>query len=202
MRVARRMLTRGLGAVVTLDGVFLDPLGVITGGLASDSESPFSFTRQREIDELPGQIAELEEVVKANREQVDSARETVDRLSRLVAESDQAHEESRTALDDALRARERERDRLHRIRRQMTHVLARRRELAGSFVDEQAAHEARALLAQLTARREELGAELESLAPDLEAAPARAEEAVEEVSGASARLASARGRGQSSRPYP
>ena len=193
MRVAKRMLTRGLGAVVTLDGVFLDPSGVITGGLASNSESPFSFTRQREIDELPGQIAELEEVVRAGREQVESARETVDRLSRLVEESDQAHEASRTALDDALRARERERDRLHRIRREMTVVLARRRELAGSFVDEQAAQEARALLARLTARREELGAELESLAPDLEAAPGRAEEAVEEVSGASARLASAEG---------
>ena len=193
MQIARRMISRGLGAVVTLDGVFLDPSGVITGGIVSDAESPFSFTRQREIDELPGQIVELEGVVKANREQIDSARETVDRLSRLVEESDRAHEESRTALDEALRARERERDRLHRIRREMTLVLARRRDLAGSFVDEQAAEGARALLSQLTARREELGAELDTLGPDLEAAPARVEEAVEEVSGSSGRLAAAEG---------
>ena len=193
MQIARRMLGRGLGAVVTLDGVFLDPSGVITGGIVSDAESPFSFTRQREIDELPGQIVELEGVVRANREQIDGARETVDRLSRLVEESDRAHEESRTALDEALRARERERDRLHRIRREMTVVLARRRDLAGSFVDEQAAQEARALLDRLTDRREALGAELDALGPDLEAAPARVDEAVEEVSGASARLAAAEG---------
>ncbi len=193
MRVARRMIGRGLGAVVTLDGVFLDPSGVITGGIVSDAESPFSFTRQREIDELPGQIVELEGVVRANREQIDSARETVDRLSRLVEESDRAHEESRTALDEALRARERERDRLHRIRREMTVVLARRRDLAGSFVDERAAQEARALLARLSDRREALGAELDALGPDLEAAPARVEEAVEEVSESSARLAAAEG---------
>lgn len=193
MRVAKRMLSRGLGAVVTLDGVLLDPSGVITGGIASDSESPFSFTRQREIDELPAQIAELEKVVEANREQVETARETVDRLSRLVEESDRAHEECRTALDEALRARDRERDRLYRIRREMTSVLARRRELAGSSFDEQAARDARALLEQLNARRQELTAELEGIAPDLEAAPARVEQAVDEVAGASARLASAEG---------
>jgi chromosome segregation protein len=193
MRVARRMLSRGLGAVVTLDGVLIDPSGVMTGGIASDSESPFSFTRQREIDELPSQIAELQKVVEANREQVETARETVDRLSRLVEESDRAHEEGRAALDDALRARDRERDRLHRIRREMTSVLARRRELAGSSFDEQAARDARALLDQLTARRRELAAELEGIAPDLEAAPVRAEQAVDEVAGASARLAAAEG---------
>ncbi len=193
LRVAKRMLTRGLGAVVTLDGVFLDPSGVITGGLASASESPFSFTRQREIDEIPAQIAELQEVVDANRQQVETARETVERLYRLVAESDSAHEEARGALDDALRAREHERDRLHRLRREMTTVLARRRELAGGSFDEQAAEDARALLDQLTVRRQELGAELDALAPELEAAPGRVEQAFDEVSGASARLASAEG---------
>ncbi|MCY3881382.1 MAG: chromosome segregation protein SMC [Chloroflexi bacterium] len=193
MRVAKRMLTRGLGAVVTLDGVLLDPSGVITGGIASDSESPFSFTRQREIDELPAQITELEKVVEANREQVETARETVDRLSRLVEESDIAHEECRTALDEALRARDRERDRLYRIRREMTHVLVRRRELAGGSFDEHAARNARALLDQFNARRTELTAELEGIAPDLEAALGRVEQAVDEVAGASARLAAAEG---------
>ncbi len=193
LQVARRMLTRGLGAVVTLDGVFLDPSGVITGGLASASESPFSFSRQREIDEIPAQIADLEEVVEANRKQVETARETVERLSRLVEESDRAHEEGRGALDDALRARERERDRLHRLRRDMTTVLVRRRELAGGSFDEQAAEAARVLLDQLTARRSELGAELEALAPDLDASPGRIEQAVDEVSGASGRLAAAEG---------
>ena len=83
LTVAKRMLGRGLGAVVTLDGVFLDPSGVITGGLASASASPFSFTRQREIDEIPAQVADLQEVVEANRKQVEAASETAERLSRL-----------------------------------------------------------------------------------------------------------------------
>ena len=193
MPAARRMLSRGLGAVVTLDGVFLDPSGVITGGLASDAESPFSFSRQREIDEIPAQIAELEQVVEANRQQVETARETVERLADLAAESDQAYEASRAALDEALRARERERDRLHRIRREMNALLARRRALDGSAFDERAADDARALLEQLTARRAELGEALDALAPDLEASPGRAEQAVEAVSAASARLAAAEG---------
>lgn len=193
MQAARRMLSRGLGAVVTLDGVFLDPSGVITGGLASDAESPFSFSRQREIDEIPAQIAELEQVVEANRGQIETARETVERLAGLAEESDQAYEASRGALDEALRARERERDRLHRIRRAMTAVLARRRELEGGSFDEQVIAEARALLEQLNARRRELGEALDALAPDLDASPARVEGAVEAVSAASARLAAAEG---------
>ena len=193
LSIAKRMLTRGLGAVVTLDGIFLDPSGVMTGGLASASESPFSFTRQREIEEIPAQIAELEQVVEAHRGQVESARETVERLSRLVEESDRAHDEGRDALDDALRSRERERDRLHRIRREMTTVLARRRELAGGSLDTQAAEDARSFLDQLTRRHEELGAELEALAPELEDAPGRVDQAVDEVSSASGRLASVEG---------
>ncbi len=193
MRVAKRMLSRGLGAVVTLDGVFLDPSGVITGGRASDSESPFSFTRQRQIDEIPAQIDELEQVVESNRQQIAKARETAESLPRLVEESDHALEESRRDLDEALHARERERDRLHRLRRDMNAIVVRRRQLPGGAVDEEAAREARARLEQLTARRQELMAELDALAADLEASPRRVEQTVEEVSAASARLAAAEG---------
>ena len=193
MAVAKRMLSRGLGAVVTVDGVFLDPSGVITGGITSASESPFSFTRQREIDELPAEIAKLEEVVAENRKQVEGARDTVEHLIRLVEESDRAHEESRGTLDEALSARARERDRLHRIRREMGQVLARRAAITAETFDEQAATEARALLDELRERRQEVDAETEALSPDLEASPGRVEAAVDEVAGASARLASAEG---------
>ncbi len=193
MNVAKRMLSRGLGAVVTVDGVFLDPSGVITGGVTSAAESPFSFSRQREIDELPGQIAKLEEVVAENRAQVEGARETVERLVRLVEESDRAHEESRGALDEALGARARERDRLHRIRREMGAVLARSAALTAETFDERAAAEARALLAELRERREGVDGELEALTPETEASPGRVEAAADEVAGASGRLASAEG---------
>ena len=191
---AKRMIARGLGAVVTLDGIFLDPSGELTGGLASATESPFSFARRREMDEIPAQIAELEELVEAHEQQVASARETVERLVRLAAEGDRDHEESRAELDAARHDRERERELLHRLRREMTAVLARRRELTGGgALDGAAVEEARGRLASLAERRQELSAELASLASDLEAAPVRVEEAVAEVSEASARLATAEG---------
>ncbi|HCU99888.1 MAG TPA: hypothetical protein DGL25_01700, partial [Dehalococcoidia bacterium] len=193
MADAKRMLSRGLGAIVTLDGVFLDPSGVVTGGVASDSESPFSFSRQREIDEIPGQIADLEGVVETNRKQVETARETVEGLSRLVEESDRAHEESRETLDEALREREQERERLHRVRREMTAVLARRDHLAGTLFDEQASQKARARLGELEERNQLLSTKLESLGPEIKAAPARVEQAVEELASASARFAAAEG---------
>ena len=45
-----RMIRRGLGSVVTLDGTCIEPTGVITGGASGTGESAFS--RQRELEEL------------------------------------------------------------------------------------------------------------------------------------------------------
>ena len=53
VQVGREMLRRGLGAVVTLDGVLLRPNGALAGGISRAAAE--SFTRQRELDELPGQ---------------------------------------------------------------------------------------------------------------------------------------------------
>ncbi len=192
LQAARRMLARGLGAVVTVDGTFLDPSGVLTGGLVSSAGNPFTFARQREMDEIPASIAELEALVAEHDQQVASARETVERLMQLAADGDRAHAESRAALDAARRDRDRERDRLHRLRRDLAAIHLRRRQLAGA-PDAGDAEALRERLDRLTARRAELGAELEGLAAGLEAVPVRVEQAVAEVSEASARLAAAEG---------
>lgn len=192
LQAARRMLARGLGAVVTVDGTFLDPSGVVTGGLASAADNPFTFARQREMDEIPDRIAELEALVAEHEGQVAGAREAVERLLRAAADGDRAHAESRAELDAIRRERDRERDRLHRLRRDLAAIHQRRRRLNGP-ADAPDADERRERLNRLTARRAEVGAELDGLAGDLDAAPVRVEQAVAEVSGASARLAAAEG---------
>ena len=191
LQAARRMLGRGLGAVVTVDGTFLDPSGVLTGGLASAAENPFTFARQREVDEIPARIAELEARVAEHDQQIASARETVARLMQLAADGDRAHAEGRAELDAARRERDREQGRLHRLRRDLAAIHQRRLQLTGAAGGD--AEERRERLDRLTARRAELGAELDGLAATLEAAPVRVEQAVAEVSEASARLAAAEG---------
>ncbi|MEP6870894.1 MAG: AAA family ATPase, partial [Anaerolineaceae bacterium] len=52
-----RMVKRALGSVVTLDGVYIEPTGVIAGGAAGADEGAFS--RQRELEELPERIEEF-----------------------------------------------------------------------------------------------------------------------------------------------
>ncbi len=197
LRAARRMLGRGLGAVVTVDGTFLDPSGVLTGGLASSAENPFTFARQREMDEIPARIAELEALVAEHDQQIASARETVERLMQLAADGDRAHAEGRAELDAARRERDREQAHLHRLRRDLAAVHQRRRQLTGA-AEANDAEERRERLDRLTARRAELGAELDGLAANLEAAPVRVEQAVAEVSEASARLAAAEGEARAS----
>ena len=192
LQAARRMLARGLGAVVTVDGTFLDPSGVVTGGLASAADNPFTFARQREMDEIPDRIAELEALVAEHEGQVAGAREAVERLLRAAADGDRAHAESRAELDAIRRERDRERDRLHRLRRDLAAIHQRRRRLNGP-ADAPDADERRERLDRLAARRAEVGAELDGLAGDLDAAPVRVEQAVAEVSGASAHLAAAEG---------
>ncbi len=64
--LAQQVLRRGMGAVVTLDGVLLRPGGAISGGVSRAAGE--SFTRQRELDEIPQELA----LVEARRAEVDS----------------------------------------------------------------------------------------------------------------------------------
>ncbi len=54
-QLAREVLRRGMGSVVTLEGVLLRPVGSVAGGHGQASAQ--TFTRQRELDEIPGELA-------------------------------------------------------------------------------------------------------------------------------------------------
>ncbi len=56
--LAQQVLRRGLGSVVTTDGVLLRPNGAISGGLSAETAAAFS--RQRELEALPERLARLE----------------------------------------------------------------------------------------------------------------------------------------------
>ncbi|HEX5139912.1 MAG TPA: chromosome segregation protein SMC, partial [Dehalococcoidia bacterium] len=56
--LAQQVLRRGLGSVVTMDGVLLKPNGSLAGGVTRAAVE--SFTRQRELEELPEQIRQVE----------------------------------------------------------------------------------------------------------------------------------------------
>jgi chromosome segregation protein len=57
--LAQQVLRRGLGSVVSMDGVLLRPNGALAGGVTKAAGQ--SFSRQRELEDLPGEIARAEE---------------------------------------------------------------------------------------------------------------------------------------------
>ena len=89
IETAQRMIRRGLGAVVTRDGVLLRPGGAVYGG--SVGSSPEQFELQRELEELPDQVAaarqeqtRIEVRVGRQRSAVDDARDAVTAARRTV----------------------------------------------------------------------------------------------------------------------
>jgi chromosome segregation protein len=57
--LAQQVLRRGLGSVVSMDGVLLRPNGALAGGVSRAAVQ--SFSRQRELEEIPAEIERLEE---------------------------------------------------------------------------------------------------------------------------------------------
>ncbi|HMX63328.1 MAG TPA: hypothetical protein PKD58_09700, partial [Candidatus Sumerlaeota bacterium] len=94
-----RMVRRALGSVVTLDGTYIEPTGVITGGASSADEGVFS--RQRELDELPEQIAAVRAKADVSKHQIETARQAVTQLSARARDADQRYETIRRNLDGA-----------------------------------------------------------------------------------------------------
>ncbi len=187
-----RMIRRSLGAVVTLDGIYIEPTGVIAGGASGADESV--FTRQRELDELPEQIEAIRERTDRSAAQIANARESIEQLALRAKEADQQYDALRRAADACRFELERERERLHRHRRDMDAVRskqadierereARQRQIAQS----QLAGE------QLNARRDERRAAMAALEDEVREATERRESALRQVSEASARLATVDG---------
>ncbi|TAK77478.1 MAG: hypothetical protein EPO16_05395, partial [Dehalococcoidia bacterium] len=96
LRVAEQMITRGLGAVVTRDGILLRQGGGVYGGRVGGGSERFSL--QRELDALPAQIAEA-------RAALDPATGRVAHAAEIVADARDAVTQARRAVDEAAERR-------------------------------------------------------------------------------------------------
>jgi chromosome segregation protein len=107
LAVGEQMITRGLGSVVTKDGILLRPGGVVYGGMRGGGAEQFAL--QRELDELPQQIesaraaiAPAQQRVERHRDVVADAREAIAAARRAVDETEERrrqHDGQRAALE-------------------------------------------------------------------------------------------------------
>jgi len=189
---ASRMIRRSLGSVVTLDGVFIEQIGMVTGGATGSEES--AFRRQQELEELPIRMAELRERTSVSSQHLQNAHRAIEQLSAVAADAEADYNELRRHLEKARTELDRERDRLHRVRRELDSVHARG---DGITKDQSAAlkliEQAEAAIASLEARREEDAAAITTFDADLRAATERRESALRAVAEASGRVAAVEG---------
>jgi chromosome segregation protein len=192
VQTARRMVKRGLGSVVTLDGTLIEQGGSVSGGATAAEESIFSG--HRELEELPGQIADLRRRTTANARQLEVARASVEHAVAEVAEAEAAHEEWREHAERARVALDRQRERLLRLRGDMAAWQARAVE-AGREAAEQYRARATALaeLEEARKRSMERREAIEALQAELQKAVERREVALRAVAEASSRLAGIEG---------
>ena len=187
-----RMIKRAMGSVVTLDGVYIEQTGVISGGSSGADEGAFS--RQRELEELPEQIAELRARTDTSEHQIAQARAAIDQLAQRNNEAGSTYELLRRELEGARFDLERERERLHRLRRDMDAVRSRGAEIARERLERERQIElSRTSAADLNARRDERRALMATLEDELREATERRESTLKAVSDASARQATIEG---------
>jgi chromosome segregation protein len=189
---ALRMIRRGLGSVVTLDGSYFEASGVISGGGSGTEEGAFS--RQREIEELPDRIAALESRVATNDRKVKEARAVVETLAVESRELESSHESLRRALEVTRFDLERERERLHRLRRELDGVRGKRSSIERERIErEQMIARSAETIASLTERGGTRSTSLVEVENELRMASDRREASLRSVSEASARLAAVEG---------
>ena len=187
-----RMVKRGLGSVVTLDGTYIEQTGVIAGGATGADEG--EFIRQRELEELPERIEELRKRTEVSADRIANARAAIDHVAKRSHETEAEYEMTRRALEGARLDLERERDRLHRLRRDMDAVYSKRADIERERSSREGQIlQARTAALQLQQRRDERRAAMEALESDLQLATDRREAALRAVSEASSRLATVEG---------
>ncbi|MEO6043630.1 MAG: hypothetical protein ABIQ47_06885, partial [Tepidiformaceae bacterium] len=187
-----RMVKRSLGSVVTLDGVYIEPTGVIAGGASGADEGAFS--RQRELEELPERIEALRARTDTSAHQITNARTAIDQLAIRSNEAESAYGLFRRELEGARFDLERERERLLRLRRDMDAVRSRQTDVAREReTREKQIEQSRASAEELALRRDQRRATMTGLEDELREATERRESALKSVSDVSARQATVEG---------
>ncbi|MGI8925303.1 MAG: chromosome segregation protein SMC [Tepidiformaceae bacterium] len=187
-----RMIRRALGSVVTLDGTNIEQSGALSGGASGAEESAFS--RQGELEELPGRIEELLQRTRVSGQQIQNAQQAITQIANRAREAEIAYEALRRHLDEGRAALQRERERLNRLHRDLDAAHARQAAIAREIHahDAQGA-DALGLQKELSARSDERRASGAALEGELASATSRRASALQAVSEASGRLASVEG---------
>jgi chromosome segregation protein len=115
LRVARQMITRGLGSVVTRDGVMLRHDGAAFGGRAGVASEQFSM--QRELDGLPEQIGMMREGLVDVRTRVQDA-------GSALQDARAAVESARRSVDENEDRRRQQREEFAALRRRQAKLSA------------------------------------------------------------------------------
>jgi chromosome segregation protein len=187
-----RMIRRALGSVVTLDGIYIEPTGVMAGGASGAEES--AFTRQRELEDLPVKIEELRRRTEVSADRLAHARASIDQLALRSQEAEGQYDALRRGLEQSRFELERERDKLHRLRRDMGAVYSKQADIDRERATrERQIAQAQLSVQQLGARRDERRAEIVALEEELRGCTERRESALKAVSEASARQATVEG---------
>ena len=168
--VAKMLLRRGLGSVVTLDGTLVRPVGSLTAGSAKAVRR--AFAHQRDVGELPKELEQL-------RSRQQDAEATLDAAQRELLAAQQAHqplpaqvERARADFAAAEAALRQHRGRLAGQAARLSAIHARRGEMERALREAQDALDAarrdadraRATQEELTVTRSRLQAELEDTA--------------------------------------
>lgn len=106
--VAARVVRRGIGVVVTVDGIVFHPSGVVSGGQPRSSK-PFALGYERDIEAIPKEIVRIEKSLEASEREAEKLRarvkETESELGSLTGDAEGALGR-RLQLQDALGQRQ------------------------------------------------------------------------------------------------
>ena len=187
LRTAQQMVTRGLGSVVTRDGVLLRKGGAYYGGRAGAGVARFSL--QRDLEEIPEQLASAQDVAQAARDRLHEREETAAAARPLV-------DAARAAVDEGERQRREHEQELARLRRDQAALNGEMqlvRQAVGEAGDDTTAED-------LAGRRDEArraldaaGEAIARLRDRAEAVGAERDVVAERVTAASAQFAAAEG---------
>ena len=107
--VAARIVRRGLGTVVTLDGIVFHPIGAITIGFPRFTR-PYILGHERDLESLPKEIERIRHSLAATEDQADSLRERLrESEAAMAATSGEAEDEltRRVRVQEAIADRQR-----------------------------------------------------------------------------------------------
>ncbi len=189
--VARRMIKRGLGSVVTRDGTLLRPGGAYYGGRVGSggSAARSGFALQSEIDAIPQRVAEAERAVSAATQHQDAAEQAVVEGRAVVVRA-------RSGVDETIELAREHAHRVADLRRGQTALSA---EMAGIratlavATDESGGDAPREARIEATRGIEAVGRALDAMRDRSEAVVRERDQAAERVTAAATTLAASQG---------